>query len=82
MDFLDKYHDKLLKAPRPKCALELAQMLYLANWISPSIHRLVEKRDRFKELVDLQGKTVKGIAENQYYTELDRGIEKGLRRSN
>ena len=52
-NFLDKHYDKLLKAPRPKYASELAQMLYLANWISPSIHRLAEKRDRFKELVDL-----------------------------
>ena len=54
-NFLDKYYDKLLKAPRPKYASELAQMLYLVDWISPSIHRLTEKRDKFKEIVDLQG---------------------------
>ena len=52
--YSDKYFNKLLKMPRPSFQHELAQMLYLCNWLSPCVPKLSELRGSFDGLVNLQ----------------------------
>eukprot|EP00924_Labyrinthula_sp_SR-Ha-C_P001742 snap_masked-scaffold_64-processed-gene-0.37-mRNA-1 protein AED:0.39 eAED:0.40 QI:0/0/0/1/1/1/2/0/1625 len=49
--FSEKYYNKILETPRPTFAHELAQVLYLCNWLGPSIPRLAELRDFFSPML-------------------------------
>ena len=49
-----KYFGKILNTPRPTFTHELAQALYLVNWLSPAIPNLAELKDAFSEQVKLQ----------------------------
>ena len=53
-NYSDKYFSKILKTPKPTFKHELAQALYLANWLSPSVPELAKIRDAFTTEVQLQ----------------------------
>ena len=52
--YSDKYFGKILKTPKPTFTYELAQALYLINWLSPCVPKLAELRDVFSPVVKLQ----------------------------
>ena len=60
--FDTKFFDKVLAVPRPRYCHELAQVLYIITWMSTSIPNLTQYRDYFKNLVDLNGGTLKKLA--------------------
>ncbi|NIW12711.1 MAG: DDE-type integrase/transposase/recombinase [Candidatus Thorarchaeota archaeon] len=49
-----KYFHKILNLPKPTFTFELAQALYLINWLSPSIPGLAKQKDVFSGEVKLQ----------------------------
>ena len=51
--YSDKYFSKILKTSRPTFTHELAQALYLINWLSPCIPHLAFIRDVFSPVVKL-----------------------------
>ena len=59
--FHPKFFKKILEVNLPQYEHEIAQVIYLANWLSPCIPRLAELRDRFSDYTNLKGKTLKKI---------------------
>ncbi len=49
-----KYFSKILNMPKPTFTYELAQALYLINWLAPSIPKLAELKDTLSQAVKLQ----------------------------
>ena len=60
--FEEKYWTKILKTRRPRYAHELAQVIYVAQWLSNAIPRLAEIRSKFAHITNLQGLTKKELA--------------------
>ena len=57
--FSDKYYKKILETQKPVYRHELAQVMYLANWLQQTIPGLAEIRDKFQKETSLEGKTLR-----------------------
>ena len=53
--FHDKYFDEILNLGFPKFQHELAQAVYVAGWLAPTIPGFAVWRDEFSEFMDLKG---------------------------
>ena len=60
--FNDSYYEKILKLGKPKYQQELAQAVYVANWIAPAIPEFAVWRKHFKEFTNLKGNKFKDLA--------------------
>jgi len=59
--FSDKYYNEILKTEKPVYRHELAQVMYLANWLQQTIPGLAELRDVFAKETSLEGKNLKAL---------------------
>lgn len=48
------YFDKILLTPKPTFVWQLSQLLFLSNWLSPSVPRLAELKVPFSSLLQQQ----------------------------
>ena len=71
-----KYFKKILKTPKPSFTHELAQALYLINWLSPCVPQLAKLRDVFSSVVKLQT-TMKQLKKKNETTEWTPVLEQG-----
>eukprot|EP00924_Labyrinthula_sp_SR-Ha-C_P010200 maker-scaffold_23-snap-gene-0.6-mRNA-1 protein AED:0.07 eAED:0.13 QI:0/0/0/1/0/0/3/0/1195 len=60
-NFDPAFYDKILNMKRPEYRHQMAQLVYLANWISPNIPKLVELRKPFQHYANLGGKKLSEI---------------------
>ena len=59
--FAEKYYKKILETAKPVYRHELAQVMYLANWLQQTIPGLAEIRDKFQKETSLDGKNLKAL---------------------
>eukprot|EP00924_Labyrinthula_sp_SR-Ha-C_P011180 snap_masked-scaffold_81-processed-gene-0.32-mRNA-1 protein AED:1.00 eAED:1.00 QI:0/0/0/0/1/1/3/0/505 len=55
-NFSPTFFEKVLSMPKPKYRHEAAQLVYLANWLSPNIPQLAALRAPFPDYANLKGK--------------------------
>eukprot|EP00924_Labyrinthula_sp_SR-Ha-C_P010201 maker-scaffold_23-snap-gene-0.10-mRNA-1 protein AED:0.41 eAED:0.42 QI:0/0/0/0.5/0/0/2/0/278 len=55
-NFSPAFFEKILNMPKPTYRHEAAQLVYLANWLSPNIPKLSQLRKPFAEYANLKGK--------------------------
>ena len=63
--FQPQYYQKILQTPRPRFAHQMAEALYLANWLSPTVPNIAYFRTRFRDIVSLSGKNMKVLRKKQ-----------------
>ena len=54
--YRDEFFNKILSIQRPLFCHEMAQAMYVINWIGLSIPELSKLREPFKEFINLHGK--------------------------
>ena len=59
--FDDRHFEKVLRLPKPKFYHKLAQAVYVANWLAPSIPEFASWRDKFREYTNLRGGTMREL---------------------
>eukprot|EP00924_Labyrinthula_sp_SR-Ha-C_P011959 augustus_masked-scaffold_26-processed-gene-0.9-mRNA-1 protein AED:0.38 eAED:0.42 QI:0/-1/0/1/-1/1/1/0/192 len=59
--FKDSFYNKIPSVPRPEIAHQLAQVIYLCNWLAPIIPGLAQIREPFNEIVSLHGGTLEDL---------------------
>ena len=62
-NFQSKFYDKILTVQKPQRVWEMAQVIYLCNWLSPAIPKLSQLRDTFNQFTG--GKMKKAKKENK-----------------
>ncbi len=59
--FMDKFYEKILSLPKPEYKHQLAQIIFLVNWLSPAIPGIAEFREVLAEDINLEGKKLKEL---------------------
>eukprot|EP00924_Labyrinthula_sp_SR-Ha-C_P009798 augustus_masked-scaffold_117-processed-gene-0.12-mRNA-1 protein AED:1.00 eAED:1.00 QI:0/0/0/0/1/1/4/0/734 len=78
--FSEEYFDKIAKAPFPNTKHELAQIIYLANWLRPAIPKMTELRLPFALLINLEGKKLKKVEKMQIKVEWTNDLRANFRK--
>eukprot|EP00924_Labyrinthula_sp_SR-Ha-C_P003686 snap_masked-scaffold_3-processed-gene-2.39-mRNA-1 protein AED:0.48 eAED:0.48 QI:0/-1/0/1/-1/1/1/0/1861 len=60
-NFSPQFYDKIMNMPRPQYRHQAAQLVYLANWLSPNIPYLAALRKPFAHFANLGGKKLSQI---------------------
>ena len=63
--FDPRFFSKILHALKPRYAHELAQCIYIATWLAPSIPSLTFYRQKFSEVINLRGGNLKQLTKKQ-----------------
>eukprot|EP00924_Labyrinthula_sp_SR-Ha-C_P002898 snap_masked-scaffold_13-processed-gene-10.41-mRNA-1 protein AED:0.15 eAED:0.15 QI:0/-1/0/1/-1/1/1/0/1159 len=79
-NFAEEYFDKIAKAPFPDMKRELAQIIYLANWLSPAVPNMAKLRIPFAPLINLEGKKLKEIEKQQIKVEWTEDLRVNFRK--
>ena len=58
-NFMTKFYEKILTVQRPVRVWEMAQVIYLCNWLAPAIPMLSQLRDKFNQFC--MGKKMKKL---------------------
>ena len=59
--FEQKFYKKILEIPKPQYVHEMAQVIYLANWLSPQIPEFSKLRDKLHDAKEFMGKRLKAL---------------------
>eukprot|EP00924_Labyrinthula_sp_SR-Ha-C_P002069 augustus_masked-scaffold_99-processed-gene-0.6-mRNA-1 protein AED:1.00 eAED:1.00 QI:0/0/0/0/1/1/2/0/490 len=60
-NFDPDFYEKILNMKKPVYRHQMAQLVYLANWISPNIPKLAELRRPFQDFANLKGRKLSDI---------------------
>eukprot|EP00924_Labyrinthula_sp_SR-Ha-C_P009982 snap_masked-scaffold_21-processed-gene-5.42-mRNA-1 protein AED:0.45 eAED:0.45 QI:0/-1/0/1/-1/1/1/0/1856 len=60
-NFSPTFYEKVLSMEKPRYRHQVAQIVYLANWLSPNIPKLAELRKPFAHFANLEGKKLVDI---------------------
>ena len=74
--FQKRYFNKILQMEKPQYVHQIAQVIYLCNWLGPTIPRLAELRENFAKFTNLNGKTLKMVKNQNKPIEWEENLEK------
>eukprot|EP00924_Labyrinthula_sp_SR-Ha-C_P000157 snap_masked-scaffold_39-processed-gene-2.51-mRNA-1 protein AED:1.00 eAED:1.00 QI:0/-1/0/0/-1/1/1/0/325 len=75
-NFDPSFNDKILNLPKPSYQHELAQLVYLCNWISPNVPKIAALRKPFVEFANLKGKKLSDLERVRIEIEWTEDLEK------
>eukprot|EP00924_Labyrinthula_sp_SR-Ha-C_P009660 snap_masked-scaffold_22-processed-gene-2.40-mRNA-1 protein AED:0.48 eAED:0.48 QI:0/-1/0/1/-1/1/1/0/1851 len=77
-NFSPRFYEKILTMERPIYRHQMAQIVYLANWLNPNIPKLAELRKPFAHYANLEGKRLIDIEKKKEEVEWTPELEENF----
>eukprot|EP00924_Labyrinthula_sp_SR-Ha-C_P015284 snap_masked-scaffold_9-processed-gene-13.43-mRNA-1 protein AED:1.00 eAED:1.00 QI:0/-1/0/0/-1/1/1/0/326 len=79
-NYSPKFFEKILSLSKPKYRHEAAQLVYLANWLSPNIPKLAELKKPFADFANLKGRKLAEVEKEMEPVEWNDVLEKAYKK--